>query len=78
MATAFPRGLKEAVEAELQKVEAATGRRFGDREKPLLLSVRSGSRVLMPGMMDTVLNLGLNDETVRALAERHRRRALRL
>ncbi|AJY46183.1 pyruvate, phosphate dikinase [Martelella endophytica] len=65
----FPEGLKEAVEAGLRQVEAATGRHFGERKKPLLLSVRSGSRVSMPGMMDTVLNLGLNDETVRALAE---------
>ncbi len=45
-----------------------TGRNFGDAEKPLLVSVRSGARASMPGMMDTVLNLGLNDETVQAIA----------
>ena len=54
------------------------GRAFGDTRQPLLVSVRSGSRASMPGMMDTVLNLGLNDATVEALAERCRRRALRL
>ena len=47
---------------------AITGRNFGDMEKPLLVSVRSGARASMPGMMDTVLNLGLNDETVEAIA----------
>ena len=55
-----------------------SARRFGDAAKPLLVSVRSGARVSMPGMMDTVLNLGLNDGTVEGLAERSRRRALRL
>lgn len=64
----FPDGLKDEVETALGKVESATGRKFGDAEHPLLLSVRSGARVSMPGMMDTVLNLGLNDETVRGLA----------
>jgi hypothetical protein len=53
------------------------GRKFGDAENPLLVAVRSGARDSMPGMMDTVLNLGLNDETVEGLA-RHRQRALRL
>ena len=65
----FPPGLKEAVAAGLARVEEAAGRKFGASRQPLLLSVRSGSRVSMPGMMDTILNLGLNDETVLALAE---------
>jgi len=64
----YPAGLKGQVEKALIRVEKAMGARFGDCEKPLLLSVRSGARASMPGMMDTVLNLGLNDETVRALA----------
>ena len=67
-AKGFPDGLKQEIEAGLRAIEAATGRQFGGAETPLLLSVRSGSRVSMPGMMDTVLNLGLNDETVKALA----------
>jgi pyruvate,orthophosphate dikinase len=65
----FPDGLKAAVVEALQKVEVLTGRKFGGNRHPLLLSVRSGSRVSMPGMMDTVLNLGLNDDTVEALAQ---------
>jgi len=66
----LPRDLIRSMRAALAKVEALTGKRFGDVENPLLLSVRSGARVSMPGMMDTVLNLGLNDETVKGLAER--------
>jgi pyruvate,orthophosphate dikinase len=65
----YPDGLKAQVAAALDRVSALTGRRFGDLENPLLVSVRSGARVSMPGMMDTVLNLGLNDETVQALAK---------
>ncbi|MFG5121079.1 pyruvate, phosphate dikinase [Methylorubrum sp. POS3] len=65
----YPSELAEEVKAALEKVGALTGRRFGDAEKPLLVSVRSGARASMPGMMDTVLNLGLNDETVEALAK---------
>ncbi|MCB1446405.1 MAG: pyruvate, phosphate dikinase, partial [Rhizobiaceae bacterium] len=65
----FPDGLKAAVVEGLQRLEDTTGRKFGGKSRPLLLAVRSGSRVSMPGMMDTVLNLGLNDETVGALAE---------
>ncbi|GMA79608.1 pyruvate, phosphate dikinase [Methylorubrum aminovorans] len=57
------------MKAALDKVGALTGRRFGDAEKPLLVSVRSGARASMPGMMDTVLNLGLNDATVEAMAK---------
>ena len=65
----YPPDLKSAVDAALQKLGELTGARFGDRDRPLLVSVRSGARASMPGMMDTVLNLGLNDETVRGLAE---------
>ncbi|MBB3648577.1 pyruvate,orthophosphate dikinase [Rhizobium sp. BK619] len=60
-------GVKAEVRAGISGIEAITGRRFGAGSQPLLLSVRSGARVSMPGMMDTVLNLGLNDETVQAL-----------
>ncbi len=66
----LPRGLDAEVRAALRKVEALTGKGFGDAENPLLVSVRSGARVSMPGMMDTVLNLGLNDRTVEGLAGR--------
>ncbi|MGO6677188.1 pyruvate, phosphate dikinase [Rhizobium leguminosarum] len=59
--------VKAEVRAGISAIEANTGRRFGSVSQPLLLSVRSGARVSMPGMMDTVLNLGLNDETVQAL-----------
>ena len=65
----YPPELKEAVAANLARVEESVGRKFGDRKKPLLVSVRSGARASMPGMMDTILNLGLNDETVKGLAE---------
>ena len=65
---AYPAELEGQVEAALDKVGEITGRGFGDPQKLLLVSVRSGSRASMPGMMDTVLNLGLNDETVEALA----------
>jgi pyruvate, orthophosphate dikinase len=64
----FPPGLEQEVHAALQRVERAVGRRLGDVDQPLLVSVRSGARVSMPGMMDTVLNLGLNDRTVEGLA----------
>jgi pyruvate,orthophosphate dikinase len=63
----FPTGLKEQVNKNLAKVEKAMGARFGDKNNPLLVSVRSGARTSMPGMMDTVLNLGLNDESVKGL-----------
>ena len=65
----YPDGLKHEVEAALAKIEAEVGMRFGDPANPLLVSVRSGARASMPGMMDTVLNLGLNDETVAGLAK---------
>jgi len=64
----YPTALEGEVEEALNHVGRLTGRRFGDPEKLLLVSVRSGARASMPGMMDTVLNLGLNDETVGALA----------
>ena len=63
----YPGELKDQVAAALELVENAVGLKFGDARKPLLVSVRSGARVSMPGMMDTVLNLGLNDETVLGL-----------
>ena len=65
----YPEGLKEQVIAGLAKVETITGKVFGDAANPLLVSVRSGARASMPGMMDTVLNLGLNDQTVEGLAK---------
>jgi pyruvate,orthophosphate dikinase len=64
----YPPGLSEEVDAALRKVEETVGAGFGDPERPLLVSVRSGAPVSMPGMMDTVLNLGLNDRTVEGLA----------
>ncbi|MFN3514166.1 MAG: pyruvate, phosphate dikinase [Phenylobacterium sp.] len=65
----YPADLREQVAAGLARVEELTGKRFGDPANPLLVSVRSGARASMPGMMDTVLNLGLNDETVAGLAK---------
>lgn len=64
----YPEGLKAEVEAALAKIENAAQNRFGDSVAPLLVSVRSGGRASMPGMMDTVLNLGLTDDTVEGLA----------
>jgi pyruvate, orthophosphate dikinase len=65
----YPDGLREEVAENITKVENIMGMRFGDSKKPLLLSIRSGARASMPGMMDTVLNLGLNQKTVKGLAE---------
>ncbi len=65
----YPGELEAQVDAALGQIGALTGRTFGDAKNPLLVSVRSGARTSMPGMMDTVLNLGLNDETVGAVAE---------
>ena len=65
----YPRELSGAVGQAIAKVERLMGKGFGDRTNPLLVSVRSGARTSMPGMMDTVLNLGLNDKTVEGLAE---------
>ncbi len=66
----FPHTLAAEVDAALDHIGKSVGATFGDLEKPLLVSVRSGARASMPGMMDTILNLGLNDETVEALARR--------
>ncbi|HUF05667.1 MAG TPA: pyruvate, phosphate dikinase [Aridibacter sp.] len=65
----FPEGLWEEVVAKLSVIEERQSRKFGDRENPLLVSVRSGSPFSMPGMMDTILNLGLNDDTVEGLTK---------
>src|SRR4029453_16423773 len=64
----FPEGMWDQVLAALRKIEEAAGKKFGDSSNPLLVSVRSGAKFSMPGMMDTVLNLGLNHETVEGLA----------
>ncbi|QXT36977.1 pyruvate, phosphate dikinase [Sphingomonas sanguinis] len=66
----FPQELRDEVADGIAHIEAVTEKRFGDAQNPLLVSVRSGARVSMPGMMDTVLNLGLNDETVEGLAKK--------
>jgi len=66
----YPKELKSQVLAALSKIEKEMGAKFGDSENPLLISVRSGARASMPGMMDTILNLGLNDESVQALIKR--------
>ena len=74
----FPDGLKEQVEQALKELERITGKKFGDKENPLLVSVRSGAPVSMPGMMDTILNIGLNDETVEGLAKKTNNRRFAL
>jgi pyruvate,orthophosphate dikinase len=66
---AFPDGLQDQIDIAMRELEARTGKGFGRVENPLLVSVRSGARVSMPGMMDTILNLGLNDSTVEGLAK---------
>ena len=66
----LPDGLDDEVDEHLRRLEEATGKRFGDASDPLLVSVRSGAAVSMPGMMDTILNLGLNDEAAEGLATR--------
>jgi len=66
----YPRGLESDVREALARIEKSLGRRFGDADNPLLVSVRSGARESMPGMMDTVLNLGLNDQTVEGVIRR--------
>src|SRR5262245_10668015 len=65
----YPPELKVQVEEALKKTEAAMGTKFGDPKNPMLVACRSGARESMPGMMDTVLNIGLNDTTVQALAK---------
>ncbi|MBQ8586616.1 MAG: pyruvate, phosphate dikinase, partial [Oscillospiraceae bacterium] len=68
------RKINDDIQAEIMeyvsKLETITGKKFGDKENPLLVSVRSGARASMPGMMDTILNLGLNEEVVNVLAEK--------
>src|ERR1700746_535581 len=66
----YPPALNAEVEAALAKVEKSAGKKLGDRTNPLLLSVRSGARDSMPGMMDTILNLGMNDEVVEIVSEK--------
>src|SRR5436190_17742398 len=70
----YPAELTSAVDAALGEMGRLTGRKFGDDARPLLVSVRSGARASMPGMMDTVLNLGLNDRSVETLAKEADRR----
>src|SRR5436305_13644431 len=65
----YPRELEEQVATALTKVEMSVGKKFRDKERPLLVSVRSGARDSMPGMMDTILNLGMNDEVVEIVAK---------
>jgi pyruvate,orthophosphate dikinase len=65
----YPKVLQQQMEDGIARMERQLGKKFGDKKNPLLLSVRSGARESMPGMMDTILNLGLNDETVEALAK---------
>ena len=66
----LPKIILKNIQQELKNIEKLTFKKFGDLKNPLLVSVRSGARVSMPGMMDTILNLGLNDQTVRALAQK--------
>ena len=74
----FPDGLQDEVDEALERLEEQAEKKLGDNDDPLLVSVRCGARESMPGMLDTVLNLGLNDESVEGLGEGHRQRALRL
>ena len=66
----YPEGLNEQIDENLKKLEVEMGMTFGDKENPLLVSVRSGAAISMPGMMDTVLNLGLNDTTINSLIKK--------
>ena len=66
----WPAGLEEEIQKNLKTLEEATGKKFGSKENPLLVSVRSGASVSLPGMMDTILNLGLSDETVKGLIQK--------
>jgi pyruvate,orthophosphate dikinase len=68
----FPSGFMDETEEHLRHLEETMGKRLGDTDDPLLVSVRSGAKFSMPGMMDTVLNLGLNDESVQGLARTRR------
>ncbi|MEK9638014.1 MAG: pyruvate, phosphate dikinase [Pelagibacteraceae bacterium] len=66
----LPKQILKSIQTELKSIEKLTNKKFGDLKNPLLVSVRSGARISMPGMMDTILNLGLNDKTVKALAKK--------
>jgi pyruvate,orthophosphate dikinase len=66
----LPKQVLKSIHLELKNIEKFTGKKFGDLKNPLLVSVRSGARISMPGMMDTILNLGLNDQTVKALTKK--------
>ena len=66
----IPSKINNNIQKELKNIEKKTGKKFGDLSNPLLVSVRSGARISMPGMMDTILNLGLNDKTVIALSKK--------
>ncbi len=66
----IPTKITKKIEKELKNIEKKTKKKFGDLKNPLLVSVRSGARISMPGMMDTILNLGLNDKTVEALKKK--------
>jgi pyruvate,orthophosphate dikinase len=74
----YPVGLEKEVEENMKKLEKASGKRFGDPENPLLVSVRSGAPISMPGMMETILNLGLNSKTVEGLAKKTNNRRFAL
>ena len=74
----YPKELRAQVKAGVANTEKILGNKFGDLEKPLLVAVRSGARESMPGMMDTILNLGLNDQTVAGPRQRQQQPALRL
>ena len=65
----YPKALNKEVQTSLSRLEKVTGKKFGDQKNPLLVSVRSGAAVSMPGMMDTILNLGLTDQAVTGLAK---------
>jgi len=72
----YPDEVLSQIEKKLQELEKKVGKRFGDKDDPLLVSVRSGAAASMPGMMDTVLNLGLNDESVKGLVKKTNNDAL--
>ena len=73
---AYPDGIEEETQLALKKVEAVMGQEFGNQENPLLVSVRSGARRSMPGMMETVLNIGLTSETIPGLIKTHKMKDL--
>ena len=78
MDTGWPDGLDDEIAAQVFKLEMEMGRKLGDPHDPLLVSVRSGAKFSMPGMMDTVLNLGLNNESVEGPRGGHEQRSLRV